>query len=48
LMGRRLNQAQREGAGVALVVVGALTTIPLVMNIFGKRPVGSGSLVRAA
>jgi hypothetical protein len=48
LMGRRLNQSQREGAGFALVAVGALTTIPIVMNILGKRSDRDEPFLRAA
>jgi hypothetical protein len=36
LIGRQLNDDQRKGAGIALTVVGALTTIPIVMNIIKK------------
>ena len=37
LLADRLNRDQRKGAGWALLAVGTLTTIPLVMHIFGKR-----------
>jgi len=36
LLARRMNDDQRKGAGVALAVVGALTTIPIVINIIKK------------
>lgn len=36
LLSRKLNKDQRRAAGWALVVVGAVTTIPLAMNLFGK------------
>jgi len=39
LISRRLNRSQREAAGLALVAVGILTTIPLVIGILGKRAV---------
>ena len=32
-----LTQDQRIGAGWALVTVGILTTIPLLMEVFGKK-----------
>jgi hypothetical protein len=48
LLGRRLNRSQSEGAGLALVAVGALTTIPLLANIFGKRPLTNEPIPRAA
>ncbi len=37
LLGQKLSSDQRKGAGWALLAVGALTTIPLVINIFGKK-----------
>ena len=40
LISQRLDKLQRKGAGLALVAVGALTTIPLVMEILGKPPAG--------
>ena len=40
LISQRLDKLQRKGAGLALVAVGALTTIPLAMEILGKRPAG--------
>ena len=36
LLGERLTNDQRKGAGWALLAVGALTTIPLVMGILNK------------
>lgn len=39
LISERLNKDQRRGAGWVLLAIGALTTIPLVMNVVGKRPV---------
>ena len=39
LVAGRLNNDQRKGAGLALAVVGALTTIPIVMNIIKKPEV---------
>ena len=32
----RLNRDQRKSAGLALALVGGLTTIPLVLNIISK------------
>ena len=37
LVGPKLTSDQRKGAGWALLAVGALTTIPLVISIFGKK-----------
>jgi acyl CoA:acetate/3-ketoacid CoA transferase len=37
LLADRLSDGQRKGAGTALVAVGAITTIPLLMMVFGKN-----------
>ena len=39
LLSDKLNEDNRKGAGWALLVVGVLTTIPLVMNVLGKSSV---------
>jgi hypothetical protein len=36
LLGSRLNDNTRRGAGWALLALGAVTTIPLAMNVLGK------------
>jgi hypothetical protein len=36
LLADKLNDQKRKGAGWALLAVGALTTIPLVLNVMGK------------
>ncbi len=36
LLGAKLNNGQRQGAGWALLAVGALTTIPLALEILGR------------
>lgn len=36
LLSRRLNNDQRKAAGLALAVIGALTTIPLAMTLARK------------
>jgi len=36
LLSDKLKRDQRKGAGWALVVIGALTTIPIVANIIGQ------------
>ena len=36
LLGQKLRRDARKGAGVALLAVGALTTIPIAMGVFGK------------
>ena len=37
LLSGRLNKDQRRAAGWALFAVGAVTTIPLLMTVFGKK-----------
>jgi len=39
LVSGRLNKDQRKAAGWALFTIGALSTIPIVLGIIGKRPV---------
>ncbi|MES2219905.1 MAG: hypothetical protein V4587_02940 [Acidobacteriota bacterium] len=36
LLSTRLDERQRKSAGWALVFVGAITTIPLAMEVLGK------------
>jgi uncharacterized membrane protein YfcA len=33
----KLNNDQRRAAGWVLIIVGVVTTIPLVMNVFGEK-----------
>lgn len=44
LLSTRFSSDQRKGAGVALAVVGGLTTIPLAIGIIGKRPTEESKL----
>jgi hypothetical protein len=37
LVGDKLSEEQRKAVGWTLVAVGVLTTIPLAINVFGKR-----------
>jgi len=37
LLSARLNNDQRKAAGWALALVGGLTTIPLAMEVIGKK-----------
>jgi hypothetical protein len=37
LLADKLNDDQRKGVGWTLVAIGALTTIPLAMIVFGRR-----------
>lgn len=40
LLAEKLNKDRRRAAGLALFGVGILTTIPLVLDVLGKRPAG--------
>ena len=44
LLAGRLNRDERKGAGWALFGVGVLSSIPLVLEIAGKRPLGEKPL----
>ncbi len=37
LLSTKLNNDQRKAAGLALTLIGGLTTIPLALNVIGKR-----------
>jgi hypothetical protein len=37
LLGERLKSKQRRAVGWTLLIVGLLTTIPLALEVFGKR-----------
>jgi hypothetical protein len=37
LLSSKLNNDQRKAAGLALALVGGLTTIPLALGVIGKR-----------
>ena len=41
LLAQRITRRQRKAAGLALIGVGALTTIPLFMEVWGKKPVAA-------
>jgi hypothetical protein len=47
LVSSRLNKDQRNAAGLALTLFGALTTVPLALGIIGKRT-ESGAEIRTA
>ncbi len=40
LLSMRLNNDQRKAAGFALLLVGALTTIPLALEVAGSNSAG--------
>ena len=37
LLKDKLNKDQRRGAGLALLILGGLSTIPLALEIFGEK-----------
>lgn len=47
LISMRMNNDQRKAAGVALALVGGLTTIPLALGVMGRQRSGLAEL-RAA
>lgn len=48
LISGRLSNDQRRGAGLALTLVGALTTVPLIVGIFGQRNRSQSDMLQAA
>jgi len=48
LISGKLSNDQRRGAGLALVLVGALTTIPLAIGFIGQRSESGQETLRAA
>ena len=48
LVSGKLNRDQRKSAGLALALVGGLTSIPLVIGLSHKKEVGNGELRTAA
>jgi hypothetical protein len=48
LISTRLNNDQRKAAGLALAVVGGLTTIPLALGVIGRQRSSMAELRHAA
>ena len=48
LISTRLNNDQRKAAGVALALVGGLTTVPLAIGVIGQKRLAEGDLRAAA
>jgi hypothetical protein len=48
LFGGRLSSDQRKGAGIALTVVGALTTIPLAVQVITRARSTEKKMLSAA
>ena len=48
LFSNRLSKDQRNAAGLALALVGGLTTIPLVLGVIGKKDASATGIRPAA
>jgi len=48
LLSNRLSKDQRNAAGLALALVGGLTTIPLVLGVIGKKSASATEIRPAA
>jgi hypothetical protein len=48
LLSTRLNNDQRKAAGLALALVGGLTTIPLAIGVMSRQRAGLGELREVA
>jgi len=48
LLSSKLRRNQRRAVGWSLVLVGALTTIPIVINVLGKTEKRRGSALHVA
>ena len=48
LISTRLNEDQRKAAGLALVLIGGLTTIPLAIGVIGKKSLADADIRAAA
>jgi len=48
LLSSKLNNDQRKAAGLALAIVGGLTTIPLALGVLGKKAASTAEIRPAA
>jgi EamA domain-containing membrane protein RarD len=48
LLSSKLSKDQRRAVGWTLVAVGAITTIPLAINVFGQKGKARATTLRAA
>jgi len=48
LLSARLNNDQRKAAGLALALVGALTTVPLAIGVIGRKSLTDADIRAAA
>ena len=46
LLSSKLGHSERKAAGLALTLVGALTTVPIALNVLGKKDVATTSEIR--
>jgi hypothetical protein len=48
LLSARLNNDQRKAAGLALALVGGLTTVPLAIGVIGRKSLTDADIRAAA
>ena len=48
LLSTRLNKDERKAAGLALLAVGILTTVPIIIGVLGKRRAAEKPVILAA
>ena len=48
LLSGKLGHSERKAAGLALTFVGALTTVPIALNVLGKKGVSPTSEISPA
>jgi hypothetical protein len=48
LLSSKLKNNQRKPAGIALILIGGLTTIPLALNVLGKKGTTTAEIRPAA
>jgi hypothetical protein len=48
LFSSKLTNEQRKAAGVALTLVGGLTTVPLALSVMGRKPANMTEISHAA
>ena len=48
LLSNKFNKDQRNAAGLALTIIGGLTTIPLALSVMGRKTAARATEVRPA
>jgi hypothetical protein len=48
LLSSKLRHSQSKAAGLALTLVGGLTTVPLALNVLGKKGIATTSEIKPA